>query len=241
MRILAITLFIVFSLMSNVFGQQPSCDYQVEILVDSNEFEKEEFKWRMRASKLEGKSTNITATAKIEDSHGKTVKSYKPWTSDAISKQKTSSEYSPNLKAGEEYKISAEIAVECDDNNKENNADIKKISIKGEEIKSEKINKDSLKKVTKEQQDENNQLIQKTQTSVEPKPQITIDNRQAENVVELKSKESKETKEINSMAVSAVKSPEIVYLSSSEKSKGLVMILLLTLSILLNIVLIWKR
>jgi len=39
----------------------------------------------------------------------------------------------------------------------------------------------------------------------------------------------------------AIQNPETVYVSSNEKAKGLILIFILALSILLNIILIWKR
>ena len=84
MRIFAI-ITIAMLLLPASFAQQ-ACDYRVEILIDDGVFEKEDFKWRMKAIKIEGKSTNITGIATITDSDGKIIKSYKPWTSDPISR-----------------------------------------------------------------------------------------------------------------------------------------------------------
>ena len=130
MKALFIILILAISFSYTSFAQQSLCDYKVELIVNGTEFEKERFKWRMKATKLEGTSTNITGAADILDSKGNIVKKYKPWTDEPISRQKTSSEYSPNLKEGEEYTIKAEINVECDDINKDNNADAKAIKIK---------------------------------------------------------------------------------------------------------------
>ena len=92
-------------LLSSVsFAQQSSCDYKVEVMTDEDEFEKENFKWRMKATKIEGMPTNITGIAEIEDSKGEIVRKYRPWVNESISKQKTSSQYTPNLKEGI-YKI----------------------------------------------------------------------------------------------------------------------------------------
>jgi len=125
-----IFIIILLALMLSKSSFAQTCDYRVEIMADGEEFKKEDFKWRMMATKIDGKSTNITGTAEIK-SDGKTIKSYKPWTSASISRQKTSSEYSPNLKPGE-YEIKAMIEVECDDSDMENNKDTKKITIEGE-------------------------------------------------------------------------------------------------------------
>ena len=134
MRLFVIIFVFVILLLDISFAQQSQCDYKVEVLADSQEFTKENFTWSMKATKIDGMATNITGTAKIEDSNNKIVKNYKPWTSESISRQKTSSKYSPNLNYGE-YKITAEISVDCNDTDKSNNADVKMISIK--EIKNE--------------------------------------------------------------------------------------------------------
>jgi len=217
-----------------------TCDYKVEILVEGDEFESEEFKWRMRATKIEGKSTNITGTAELEDSNGKTVKNYKPWTSDSIAKQKTSSEYSPNLKPGS-YEITAEISVECDDTNKDNNVDKKELKIKGEveQAKSEKSKSEAIE--TKNEniitKDVNNEQI----TAKATKTTAKTTDEEIENTIQLKNKNTQKIQESQPITANAIQTPQIVYESSNDKAKGLIMIFLLTLSILLNIILIWKR
>jgi len=229
------------------FAQQPACDYKVEVLADSNEFGKSDFKWRMKATKIEGKSTNITGTAEIEDSGGKTVKSYKPWAHDTISRQKTSNEYSPNLKPGS-YKLTAEISVECDDTNKGNNADAMEIKISGErDDTNSKKSKDGVQeknalgntntigagKTSMKETSQTNQNPIKT----EPKSRAP---EESENTIQLKNKNNQKEQNLQ-LTASAVQQPQIVYSSSNEKAKGLIMAFLLALSILLNIILIWKR
>ena len=245
-------IFIIFavSLPFTSFAQQPECDYKVEVLVDGQEFESNDFTWRMQAAKIEGKSTNITGKAKIEDSGGKVVKSYKPWVSDSISKQKTSNKYTPNLKPGE-YEIMAEINVECDDINKDNNVDAKKIKIQGvvEETKNQKSSENTEKsnklKNTEanniesnkiESQTSQNTIATKSEKAASKKP----DAEEIDNVIQLAASNDKKSKQPQITAHATQQSP-IVYESSNEKAKGLVMIFILTLSILLNIVLIWKR
>ncbi|MBI2652250.1 hypothetical protein HYX00_02185 [Candidatus Woesearchaeota archaeon] len=242
MRSLTFILIFVILISYTSFAQQPQCDYKVEILVNGEEFEKEDFKWRMKATKIEGKSTNITGTAEIK-ANDKTVKSYKPWTSDSISKQKTSSEYSPNLKGGE-YKITAEINVECEDTNKANNVDVKTIKIKDEEKEktTEKSKKEEIDTTT-DKIDDNEQIpinpnIKKA-SPTEPKKQTL--NEETDNTIQLHAKNNQKSKSLESKTAAIVKNPETVYESSNEKAKGLIMIFLLTLSILLNIILIWKR
>ena len=98
------------------------CNYKIEILLNSSIYAPSDFAWKMKATKISGVSTNITSAAKIEDSGGKIIKTYRPWASDPISKQKTSGEYSPNLKEGQ-YKLTSEISVDCNDIDKSNNID----------------------------------------------------------------------------------------------------------------------
>lgn len=238
--VLLALILVLFSFSS--FAQ--ACDYKIEILIDGDEFDSQDFKWRMRAIKVEGKSTNITGTAEIE-SDGKTVKSYKPWTSDPIAKQKTSNEYSPNLKPGD-YKITAEISVECDDTNKGNNIDKKEIMIKGtEEAKTKKSKEPMAKKSEGEKEQTSPQSTAAKNTVSEAKSQQPSKPKQSveefDNVIELKSQNNQKPKETQTITSDTIQNPEIVYESSSERARGWIMIFLLTLSILLNIVLIWKR
>lgn len=253
---LAMMLLASFSFIS--IALQPECDYKVEIMADGQEFEKDDFKWRMRATKIEGKPANITGAAEIKDSDGKTAKSYKPWTSQPIAKQKTSNEYSPNLKPGS-YEITAEISVGCNDTNNGNNIDSKKIRIKGEkeefENKNESIGYNKIKtteipanktgnelnqqmnnKIKNEEINESSTvkiLENKTFYKNEPEQDAVGEN----NVVMLQNNGNKQIK----ATASAVQEQEFAYESSNEKAKGMIIVFLLGLSILLNIVLIWKR
>ena len=238
-KLIFILIFMI-ALSYNSFAQQPSCDYKIEILVDGEEFEMEDFKWRMRATKIEGKSTNITGTAKIEDSNDKIVKTYKPWTTDSIAKQKTSSEYSPNLKPGE-YEITAEISVECDDASKDNNEDTRKITIKGatqetktEEAKREDIETEPVNALAGNAEKE--QITAKTAKTI-PKPA----DEEAENTIQLTSKNTQKIQQPQPITSNTIQTPQTVYESSGERAKTWVMIFLLTLSVLFNIILIWKR
>ena len=219
-------------------AQQNTCDYKIEILLDGSEFEKSDFKWRMQATKIEGKSTNITGTAEIEDSNGKTVKKYKPWTSDSISRQKTSSQYSPNLNPGD-YKITAEISVDCDDTNKNNNVDAKDIKIKGDKeetkIKKSKSSDENLgtgngavkiQNLTDEANKEDTPSIPDAISSISKKSEIKLNN---------------EKNQAPALTADAIQKPYIVYESSNEKAKELILILLLVFSVTLNIILIWRR
>ena len=250
MKGLLILLIFAILLSYQSFAQQSKCDYKVEILTDGQEFQKEDFVWRMQATKIEGKSTNITGTAKIEDSDGKTAKSYKPWVSDSISKQKTSSKYTPNLKP-DEYEITAEINVECDDTNKDNNIDTKKIKINGvvEETKNQKSSENTkksnkLKNTETDNIQANKIKAQTNQNTITTKPEKVTskkpDTEEIDNVIQLAASSDKKSKQ-SQITAHAIQQSPIVYESGNEKAKGLVMIFLLTLSILLNIVLIWRR
>lgn len=233
-----IFLIFIFSSLAYITFAQSTCDYKVEILLDKEEFEVEEFTWRMRAIKVEGGSTNITGTAEIKDSNDKIVKTYKPWTSASISKQKTSSEYTPNLKPNK-YEITAEISVECDDTNKDNNIDVKTVKITdGEEAKTEEDSKNTeIKKETPNEEQTQTSSSTKNVIAQSKKPTIS---EETDNTIELKSKNNQKIQELQSTAA-IIQSPEHVYESSNEKVRNLIMIFLLTLSILLNIILIWKR
>ena len=235
---------LVFIILLSLDALAEACDYKVEIVADGNEFDSQNFKWRMRATKIEGKSTNITGTAEIE-SNGKAVKSYKPWTSESIAKQKTSNEYSPNLKPGT-YEITAEIKVDCDDTNKDNNIDKKEVTIKGDEAaKKEEEPMPAAKKTKKieqaDLQDASSERTASEPKSRQPSSKPKKSTEEFDNVIELKAQNSQKTKEIKSISSNAARNPEVVYESSNEKAKGWIMIFLLTLSILLNIVLIWRR
>ncbi|MBI2557859.1 hypothetical protein HYW20_00910 [Candidatus Woesearchaeota archaeon] len=253
MKLLPILALFVALLSYFSFAQQPECDYAVEILADGEEFQKEDFTWRMMATKVEGKSTNMTGTAKIEDSSGSAVKTYKPWTSDSISKQKTSSKYTPNLKPGE-YEIIAEISVECDDTSKDNNIDTKKITISGdaEETKPKEEKKEDASQDTKDGDIPQNNIktaavkdISQTNDQIETKTAqktktSTQKSQQVDNVIQLTASNNRGNQK-SQIKVSEIQKHMVAYESSSEKAKSLIMIFLLTLSVLLNIVLILRR
>lgn len=98
------------------------CDWKIEILLNKTIFEnKDEFEWQMRASKINGDSTNITGIAIIQDLFGNIVKEYATWTNLSSTYQKTSTKYSPSLEEGKAYIITAGLEVQCNDVNLENN------------------------------------------------------------------------------------------------------------------------
>ena len=238
MKILFILMILAMPLSYASFAQQYSCDYKVEVLVNGTEFEKENFKWKMRATKIEGASTNITGTAEISDSKGNIIKKYKSWTNEAISKQKTSSEYSPNLKEGEEYLLKAEINVECGDANKNNNVDNKVIRIKQLGTDEILLTKEMRAKenIDNEKNEVNNSITNASIQNSDTKNSDTKEEVKGEdNVISLKKENPK-----NPLTSDAVQS-KIAYESSNEKAKNLIIFFILGISVILNIVLIWRR
>ena len=74
MKVFFIIIILILYFSYNSFAYQYLCDYKVEVIVNGTEFEKEGFKWKMRATNIEGASTNITGTADIQDSKGNIIK-----------------------------------------------------------------------------------------------------------------------------------------------------------------------
>ncbi|HJN56598.1 MAG: lamin tail domain-containing protein [Candidatus Woesearchaeota archaeon] len=111
------------------------CDYQSELILPKTVFNNSsEFYFKVRASKAEGTSTNFTLRADIEDLNGKIIKEYKPFTNKSITRQRTSSEYTPNLDEGKSYIIESNITVWCDDTDSSNDVDSRIITIKGKPL-----------------------------------------------------------------------------------------------------------
>ncbi len=259
MRLFAVILAFAVLFSVFAFAQQNDCDYKVDVLLDSQEFTKENFTWKMKAAKIEGISTNITGTASIE-SNNNIVKSYRPWTNLPISKQKTSNTYSPNLDENE-YKITAEIFVECNDVDKTNNADVKTFRIIGQnsdvvanfdengevtqpEIQQELTQEQTIRLNETKNDTINNETINNEKTTANNEnPQINKNNQQNQiqtqntaaanenfnNVINLKEEDA-----VNMES-------DIVYESSNEKAKELIIYSILGLSVLLNIILICRK
>ncbi len=251
MKALAIMLIFSLSLLNAAFAQESECDYKVEILINGTKFLQKDFTWRMKATKLLGISTNITGTAEIMDSNGKIIKRYNPWKNEPISRQKTSSTYSPNLNEGD-YNIVSRINVWCDDFNKVNNIDAKTIKIRPEinqEIEGQKNNYSSPLVIgneinlTETKNEGQNIIINNTKNETSNSQIIETDkppaNEKIDNEIRLAAKIQKYNEQ--HITANAADEPRIAYESSNEKSKGLIIIFLLGLSIILNIVLIWKR
>ena len=227
MKIL-IALVALLIILPNSFAQS-QCDYKVEVILNGSEFQTSDFSWKMKSTKIEGASTNISGTARIADLNGNLIKRYRPWTNESISKQKTSNDYSPNLKEGD-YKIISEIYVECDDTNENNNVDAKTIKIKSDGKIKNNENKSTIENKTQHQE-----IIINNSNSKEQ-----IDDKENDNFIYSNLKNTTKTTEVIP-AANAVKNYPIVYQSSNEKSKNMIVFFLLGLSVLLNVILIWKR
>jgi len=229
------------------FSQESYCDHKVEIMLNGSVFNTENFTWRMKATKIEGLAANITGTAQIEDTEGNLIKSYKPWTNDSISRQKTSGQYSPNLKPNE-YKITAKIDVSCNDVDKNNNIDSRLIKIESviqesknpqEVVAANDINNSSDENLEKQPIDNKNTDMQQIQDQSQNEPKIQQNQyKEEDNVIHLKTQSIYEG---NNTITAAIVKPQIVYESSNERAKELILYSLLGLSILLNIILIWRR
>lgn len=214
---------LIFIMLSMAAYAESECDYSVQILMDSNQFEPEEFKFKIRALRVEGPSTNITAQIIITN-NGSIIKNYKPWTNSAISKQKTSNEYSPNLKEGV-YEIKAEISMLCSDFSKENNIDERNMLIKTSLNNSQEI------------------MIEKETEKAMQNPSIIILESYNHNETnsEIANNKNNPIEETKTFQQENKKTNKIIYESSNEKAKDLILIMLLAISIILNIILIWKR
>jgi len=115
-----------------------SCDYAVELILAKTVFDNSsEFSFKIRASKISGSSTNFTSRAKIEDLNGKLITEYEPFTNESITKQRTSTEYTPNLDEGKSYFMDSNVTVQCNDTNKNNNFDTRVITIRGRSLQEE--------------------------------------------------------------------------------------------------------
>ncbi len=117
---------------------EQGCDYAVDFIIAKTIFDNSsDFSFKIRTSKISGSSTNFTSRAKIEDLNGKLIKEYKPFTNQSITKQRTSTTYTPNLEEEKSYFMDSNITVQCNDTNIENNFDNRIITIKGELLQEE--------------------------------------------------------------------------------------------------------
>ncbi len=109
-----------------------SCDYETQILLDGSIFpSQDDFSWRMIVRNIKGGSTTISSTAFIYDLFGNVKQDYTPFTNDSITRQRTSTTYSPNLKEGQSYMLRANTTTECFDTNLANNQDERIFTIRG--------------------------------------------------------------------------------------------------------------
>ena len=244
--VLAAALILLFSLFSA--AQPARCDYGVEIQLNGTQFEKSGFKFRIKATKIDGIPTNITGTAEISDIKGNTIRKYILWNNESISRQKTSGYYSPNLKEGR-YILSSRIDVLCDDYNSGNNIDSKpaEITIILPKYLPSLTENASVPQETLIPAQNNFQLPEKYNESA--RENISA-SKVAESIVQANATTPTAAEYDNTIYtmgdqknIAAKDSAEenIVYKSSSQKSEELVVYFLLGLSLILNVVLIWKR
>ncbi len=119
-------------------GSSLGCDFQTEIILSNTLFEDpDNFSFRLRAVKNKGTTTNFTMRAKIIDLFDSIIKEYSPFTNASITKQRTSSTYSPNLQEGRSYYLIANISTDCEDSDISNNYDSRLITIKGGSLKAD--------------------------------------------------------------------------------------------------------
>ncbi|HLC62447.1 MAG TPA: hypothetical protein VJI52_05520 [Candidatus Nanoarchaeia archaeon] len=260
MRIILVAILFLVLLTGISAAETNDCNYKIEILLNSSIYAPSDFAWKMKATKISGVSTNITSAAKIEDSGGKIIKTYRPWASDPISKQKTSGEYSPNLKEGQ-YKLTSEISVDCNDIDKSNNIDSENFEVVSA-LNENKIDlKNTIGELNQQQDAKGKILIAQNQLE----SSVPVENTPEENKSIIQTMENKVDVKNNSDEVNPTQKPieysneitllstdgesarqdsskqELAYESSNEKSKEIVLYALLGFSVLLNIILIWKR
>ncbi len=112
--------------------QEVECDFQVEILLDELIFDDEnDFEFKVKVKKNYGSKTNFSLEKLIEDINGDKIKDYKKF-EDEITEQYTSNKFTPNIKE-DVFLVKANIDVDCDDNNLDNNFDEKLVSINKKE------------------------------------------------------------------------------------------------------------
>lgn len=106
------------------------CDWALEPILNQTIFpDPQSFSWKIRATRLQGNRTYLNATAAITDLFGSTVAQNSPFTDDPATFQKTSSAFSPNLKPGFSYLLSAALSTGCKDVNPQNNKAEKSFAI----------------------------------------------------------------------------------------------------------------
>ena len=186
------------------------CDYKIDILLNKTAFTLDDFNFRLKVIKIEGKPTTFTAKASIKDSSGTIIKKYMPWTNEPISVKKTSNVYKPNL-IPDNYAIDADVEVLCEDVTPSNN-----IASKDFEIIESRNN--SLQDLQAEK------LIEKDKSKISFASEISNVKINDAKKYNLEKKQGR-----------------VVYESKFEFMKKMVIVILALLSVLLNIILIWKR
>ncbi|MBL7055838.1 lamin tail domain-containing protein [Candidatus Woesearchaeota archaeon] len=115
--------------------ESSNCDYAASFILEKTIFDNSsDFLFKIQASKVSGTATNFSLEASIEDLNGRIIKTYAPYTNESITRQRTSSEYTPNLEEGKSYILSANVSVECNDTSITNNFDTEIITIKGQSL-----------------------------------------------------------------------------------------------------------
>lgn len=260
--------FVVF----NTFVYAESCDYSIEVLMDKGSFSSDEFNFQLRAVKVEGVPTVFAGTANIEDSGGKIVKEYKPWSNQTVSIKRTSSKYSPNLQPGD-YKVNAEIGVECDDTDLSNNEISREFTILGgsgettttvttSSTTATSTTATTTSTTTSTTIPANALPISSTSTTSTSSASITIPlppttsttvTSTTATLIQLTNEKTTATTALKEKITSAAvktkntesniddKNSRIVFEDSSGLIKKIAIFLLIGLSIVLNIILIWKR
>lgn len=112
-----------------------TCDYETQILLEKSIFDgQDDFSWKMMVRNIRGGATIISSEAFIYDLFGNIKQDYIPFENDSITRQRTSTTYSPNLAEGQSYRLTANITTQCLDINPTNNFDERIFTIEGELI-----------------------------------------------------------------------------------------------------------
>lgn len=75
------------------------CDWMLDIYMENNIFQEDDFYFNLSAERIDGTSSNITIKGTIEDIYGEEIKYYSPWTDYEISSY-VNKQYTPNLGEG---------------------------------------------------------------------------------------------------------------------------------------------
>jgi len=108
------------------------CDYGIKLIIEA-ESSQQNFSFKIAAMNIKGPATNISSDVTVLN-NGAPVKNYFPWKNVPISRQKTSSKYSPNLEIGN-YEIKANLQTLCKDSDLSNNFDSLRFAIISEDAK----------------------------------------------------------------------------------------------------------